>query len=227
MHIDLSSKPHAPTIIVGFPGVGLIGPIVTEFLIEHLKTEEIGTFTYDELPPMVPIHQGKIVRPMSVHYSREHNVLIIYTILNLKGQEWPVARAVQKLADTLAAKEVLVIDGANTEESVEKIFCFGNPQLVQLGAQPMQESVVIGVAGALLLSRQDVNCLFAAAHSEMPDSKAAADVVKFLDKYLGLSVDYQPLLEQAQQFEEKLKSVASQAQKAFQTQDKKNLDYLG
>ena len=57
--------------------------------------------------------------------------------------------------------------------------------------------------------------------------EAAANIVKFLDKYLALNVDYQPLLEQAAQFEEKLKSLLLKNQKITNEQDKKNLDYLG
>ena len=98
---------------------------------------------------------------------------------------------------------------------------------LQNGAKPMVESVVMGVGGALLLTTQNVNCVYASTQMDMPDSKSAADVVKFLDKYLGLEVDYQPLLDQAQQFEAKLKSVMSQSQKMVVDRDKKNLDYFG
>jgi uncharacterized protein len=227
MKIELTKKPSVPTIIVGFPGVGLVGPIVTEFLIEHMKTEQIGRFVYDELPAMVPIHKGKIVHPMAVHYSAKHNTVIVYTILNLKKNEWQVAKAIGELAQELGAKEVLCIDGATAIGEEEAIYTFGNPQLVSLGAKPMEESVVIGAAGAMLLDSQRVSCIFASTQLEMPDSKAAASVVKFLDKYMGLDVDYQPLLEQAAQFEEKLKGMMAQSQQALTAADRKSMDYLG
>ena len=43
--LELWKKPKGATIIEGFPGYGLVGPITTEFLIDHLKTEQIGEFT--------------------------------------------------------------------------------------------------------------------------------------------------------------------------------------
>lgn len=226
MHIELDQKPSSPTLIVGFPGVGLIGPIVTEFMIEHMKTERIGQFVFDELPATVAIHKGQLIHPMSLHYSEKHNAVIVYTILNVKKEEWKVARAIADLAKELDAKEILCIDGATTDEE-EQIFAFGNPQFKELGAKPMQESVIMGVAGALLLTTPNTNCIFASAQQELPDSKAAAEVVKFLDKYLGLEVDYHPLLEQAEKFEEKLKGVMSQAQKTQLARDRHELDYLG
>lgn len=225
MHIDLIRRPSAPTIIVGFPGVGLIGPIVTEFLIDHLKTERIGRFVYDELPPLVPIHKGAVVYPMAVHYSEKYNLIIVYTLLNLKKQEWKVASAIAQLAKDLDAKELLCIDGATTVGADESIYVYGHPELVALGAKAMEESVILGVNGALLLTVPNTNCIFASAHAEMPDSKAAAEVVKFLDKYLGLDVDYNPLVAQAEKFEQKLKSVMSSQH--LSDEERKSLDYFG
>jgi uncharacterized protein len=226
MRIELTSRPRQPIIIVGFPGVGLVGPIVTEFLIDHMKTEQIGRFVYDELPPTAAIHKGKLVHPMSVHYSAQYNAVIIYTILGLKKQEWAVAQAVAGMAKELDAKEILCIDGANTiGDEDEKLYFFGDAKLAEHGASKMDESVIMGVSGALLLTTTNTNCIFASTKLEMPDSKAAAEVVKFLDKYLGLQVDYQPLLEQAQHFEEKLKGMLGQ--KALNDKDRKSMEYLG
>jgi len=233
MRIELQQKTtssmKSPTIIVGFPGVGLVGPIVTEFLIEHMKTEPIGEFIYDELPAMVAIHKGVLVHPMSLHYSALHNTIIVYTILNLKNNEWHIARAIQDFASRVKAKEILCIDGANAiGDEKEVLYSFGNPRLAELGAKPMEESVIVGVTGALLLaSPATVSCLFASTHVEMQDSKAAAEAVKFLDKYLGLDVDYNPLLAQAEKFEEKLKSVMAQGQKLMGEKERKSMEYLG
>jgi uncharacterized protein len=227
MHIEINRQIKSPIIIVGFPGVGLIGPIVTEFLIEHMKTEQVGSFVYDDLAPMVPIHKGKMVHPMSVHYSAQHNTLIIYTILNLQKGEWPVARAIAQLAKDVGAKEVLCIDGATAIGEENQIYSFGDPKLADHGAKLMEESVIMGVTGALMLSASNVSCIFASAHVELPDSKAAAQIVKFLDKHLNLGVDYQPLLEQAEKFEEKLRTVMSNSQRIIDEKERKNMDYLG
>jgi len=61
----------------------------------------------------------------------------------------------------------------------------------------------------------------------MPDSKAAAKIIETLDKYMGLAVDYKPLLKQAEKFEEKLKDLMKQSQQSQDMQDKKKLSYVG
>ena len=72
-----------------------------------------------------------------------------------------------------------------------------------------------------------LSCLFAETHSNLPDSKAAAKVIEALDKYLGMDIDYKPLLEQAAKFEEKLKTIMQKSQEAQEISDKKKLSYFG
>jgi len=227
MRLDLTSAPKSPTIIVGVPGLGLVGPIVIEFLIDHLKTERIGTFTYEELPPRVVIHKGQLVHPMSAHYSKERNLLLLYTILNPAGNEWALAREITRVAAETGAKEIIAIDAANAiGEDGESVYSFGNPALQHIGAKPMEESVIGGTTGALLVTAK-ATCVFASAHQQIQDAKAAANVVKLLDKYLSLGVDYHPLLEQAVQFEQKLKGLIEQGKKLVRTKDEQDLSYLG
>jgi len=226
--IDLWKKPKNVTIIEGFPGFGLVGPITTEFLIEHMKTEQVGQFLYDDLPATVVIHQGKVVNPMAIHYSKKFNVLIFHTILNVKGFEWQIADALVKVSEELKAKEIVSIEGVNVvEKNATIVFGYGEPKFLALGAKEMKESIIMGVSAALLLRAKNTKCLFAQASSNLPDSKAAAEIIRFLDKYLGLGVDPAPLLKQAAEFEQKLKSIYQQAQQAGEEVEKKNLSYLG
>ena len=88
----------------------------------------------------------------------------------------------------------------------------------------------MGTTGILLLKSEKnlpVTSIFAEAHSELPDSKAAAKVIEVLDKYLRLKIDYKPLLEQAEKFETKLKELISKGQKVSEEQQKKKLSYVG
>lgn len=215
-------------IIEGFPGFGLVGTIAAEFLIEHLKTKQIGEFEFDELPATIAIHKGSIVNPMAIHYSEKYNLLIMHTILNVKGFEWQAAEQVDFLAKKLKSKEIISLEGVNAlVPGEEKVFYFGEKKFGSLGAEAIKESVIVGVTAALLLRNKKVNCLFAPTTSALPDSKAAAAIINMLDKYLGLEVDTAPLLEQAKAFEDKLKGIMSQTQKAVAETDKKNLSYLG
>jgi uncharacterized protein len=102
-------------------------------------------------------------------------------------------------------------------------------ELEKAGIGLLKEGIIIGVTGAILLrvEKTPVSCLFAETHSNIPDSKAAANLIQALDKYMGMDIDYKPLLEQAQKFEEKLKNIMQKSQEAQDISDKKKLSYLG
>lgn len=229
MKIVLKKTPKRPIIIEGFPSFGLVGTITTEFLLEHLKAELIGEFHYTELSPIAAIHKGKLVNPMAVWYVRSKNIVILHTILNVKGYEWEIASEVMNIAKKMNAKEVISLEGVATDDMSDevKVYYYGDKKLEELGALPVKESIIMGVSASLMLRYNKLNCLFAGAHSQLPDSKAAAKLIEILDKYLGLKVDYHPLLKQAEEFENKIKTILQQSNRTMKEADKKSMSYLG
>ncbi len=226
MDIVLRKKPKGAMLIEGFPGFGLVGTIVTEYLIEHLACEQIGELTYDELPATIAIHKSELVHPMAVFYNKKYNIVILHTILDIRGHEWKVANAVEKLVKDLEIKEILSVEGV-TGDGNDELYCFHNKKLEKLGVKPVVESVIVGVTAALLLRQKKMSCLFAPTHSDMPDSRAAAKIIETLDKYLGFHLDTKPLLMQAELFEAKVKDLMQKANKTTDEVDKKQMSYLG
>ncbi|MFH1589009.1 MAG: PAC2 family protein [archaeon] len=231
MKILLKKKPINPIIIEGFPGFGLIGTIVTEFLIEHLKCELIGEFLYDDLPAMIAIHNGVLVKPMAVHYSKKYNIIILQTILNPKGKEWDIADAIVEMAHKVDAKKIISIEGVASQTASKtgdtRLFYYGDDKLKKLGLDPIKESIVVGVTSSVMLRADNSVCIFAETHSALPDSQAASKVIEVLDKYLDLKVDPKPLLKQAKDFEDKLKNIMQQTSKTVDEHEKKYMSYLG
>lgn len=236
MKIILNQKPKNPIVIEGFPGFGLIATITTEFLIEHLKAEPIGRFEYDELPATLAIHQGKLVNPMGIFYSKKHNIIILHTILNTIGFEWKAADAIMKMCKDLSVKEIISIEGVAGQDtsSNDKSYYFSqdkniSTELKNLGMTPLKESIIMGVTSALLLkSNIPVTCLFARTLSQLPDSKASAVIIEALASYLSLSIDTKPLIKQAEEFENKLKTIQENTMMATkEAEQKRPPSYLG
>ncbi|MGM5480587.1 MAG: proteasome assembly chaperone family protein [Nanobdellota archaeon] len=226
MKIKLTKKPKNATIIEGFPGFGLVGTIVTEFLMEQLQCEKIGEFIYDDLPATVAIHNNKLVHPMSIYYNKKYNLIIMHTILDVKGKEWDVVDNIQQMCKDLTVKEIISIEGVASQGS-EEIFCYNSKDFEKQGAKPIDESVVMGITAGLLIRNLPVKCLFAETHSEMPDSNAAAKIIQHLDKHVGFDLDPEPLHKQAKEFEEKLKGLMQKTEKTTSEADKKQMSYLG
>ncbi len=236
MEIKLWKKPKNCTIIEGFPGFGLVGTIASEFLIDHLKTEQIGKIMFNDMPAMVAIHENKLVEPLGVFYNSKYNLVIIHAITAATHYEWEMANTVAKIASDLNAKEIISLEGVGSSEDSQgsRVFYYANNEkkaksFEKIGITPLKEGIIIGVTGAVLLrvEKTPISCLFAETHSNLPDSKAAANLVEALDKYVGMDLDYKPLLEKEKKFEEKLKTILQKSQEAQEISDKKKLNYFG
>jgi len=237
MRIILKKKPKRPIIIEGFPGFGLVGTIASEFLIDHLKTEQIGSLWLNELPPMIAVHEGKVVDPIGIFYNKRYNIVIIHGVTGVAGIEWKITDAIVKIANQLQAKEIVTLEGIGSSMPIEdsKTFFYTSDKrkakmLQEAGSEQLKEGIIMGTTGIMLLKSErgmPVTSIFAETHSEMPDSKAAAKVIEILDKYLGLEVNYKPLLKQAEKFEAKLKELLSKGERLSVEQKKKRLSYVG
>lgn len=235
MKLVLTKKPKNVTIIEGFPGFGLIGTIATEFLMEHLDTEKIGIIEMDEIPAMIAIHQNKVIEPISIHYNKEYNLVLIHAINIGKDLGWKVADVVGDLAKQLSAKEIISLEGVGSPNpDAGRVFFYAtedgkvSKRLSGIAA-PLNEGIIVGVTGALLARNINIPivALFAEAKSNMPDSKAAAEIIKALDAYSGLKVDPKPLYKQAEMFEKKLQGILQKGKEAEEIQEDKKLSYVG
>lgn len=239
------SKPSNPSIIVAFPGFGLVGLIATEFLIDHMAFEEVGRYWFEELPATVAIHDSKMISPVGVFYNQKSNILLIHSITATHGMEWRAADLVMDVAAKVKAKEIICLDGVGvagqgsnesqpgkaSDKASSKAFYYasgGIRKKLDGKADLLKESIILGVGPALLLkSNIPVITLFAETQTTLPDSKAAAKLVEVLNAYLGLDADSKPLLEMATKFEDKLKRLVSESRKIQDLHDSKQLSYMG
>jgi len=235
VNFSLWKKCKASTVLAGFPGFGLVSTIATGFIVDHLKCEQIGKYWFEEGPPTLAIHNCALVDPIGIYYNKKHDLVIVHSIAPINGLEWNAADIVLDVAKQVSAKEIVTTEGVGSQdgESTRGFFYTSNPakrkQFEKIGIDCLGEGIIVGIASALLMKadKNDISCLFAETHSNLPDSKAAAKIIELLDRYLGLNIDYKPLLVQAQKFEQKLRTMLDQANKAKELKEKKDISYVG
>ncbi|MFH0831339.1 MAG: PAC2 family protein [archaeon] len=232
MEIKLKKKPQKPLIIQGLPSLGLVGGIAAEFLIDHLNAEQIGCLYSEKLPPVASIHKGQVLDTFGIFYNEKSNIIIIRPLSLASGIEWELADSIANLSEILKAREVISLEGINAGQGVSEPQAFfftadkgKSKKLQNLGLTEIREGLVFGVSASLLSKQPDSTFIFTETHSDLPDSRSAAKMIEVLDKYLGLDIDYKPLLEKAEMFEKKLKTIMQAGQTA---PDKaKSTSYLG
>ena len=233
MDIELREKPKSPIIIEGFPGLGLIGTISTEYLIKHLGAKSIGYISSQNLSPMVAIHESKVVQPLEVYYVKGKNLIILHALADIRGMEWEIAEALVQLSKMLKAKEVISLEGILGQTKEINGYYYTNDsqnkKVSKVKANALKEGVIMGVTAALLLKGQGMSTtgFFVETHSKLPDSRAAAKIIEMLDGYLSLGVDYKPLEQAAAEFEEKLQNYVEKMRNTSKKTEEKAANYVG
>jgi predicted ATP-grasp superfamily ATP-dependent carboligase len=236
LKIELTERPTTrPTLIEGFPGFGFVSTIATEFLIKHLGAKSIGKIASDKVQPIAAIHKGELINPLGIFYDKKSNILIVQAVTPVDGLEWELAETINELVKQLKVKEIIGLEGVNSEISGKdpKVFFYSKTKSVQdklnkLKVLPLEEGIIIGVTGALLMkTTSPLSCFFVEAHSQMPDNKAAAKLIDTLDKYLKLKIDTDPLVEKAKEFEIKIKDLMTKVSDAKNVREDKTLSYTG
>ena len=221
MELKLKESPKNPTIIEGFPGVGLIGTITTEYLIKHLNAKPIGFIKSEEIAPIAAVHEGKVVQPLELYYVKSKNLVIVHSLVDVRGIEWEIAEALTEVYKRLKAKEIISIEGIMSQDVTSiKTYYYSNKasqtkKLAGSSAKPLKEGILMGVTAALLLHNKDITTtgVFVETHTKLPDSMASARIIELLDVYLNLDVDYKPLEDAAAEIEKKLKNYVGKVEK--------------
>ena len=236
MKVILRSKPKNPTVIQGFPGIGMVGAIAAEFLVQHMNTEMIGKILIEKTPTLVAVHDGRLIEPFSIYYNKKYNLVVIHSIISIPGAEWQLADAVVALCNQLKAKQIISLEGigSSVEKNESRIFYYTNSKKYETvfkkaKIEQLKEGIIMGQASALLVKSgaTPISCIFAETHTSLPDSKAAAEVIKALDAFLGLKIDYKPLLKIAAEFEKKFRGILMQGEKTKDLVARKQMSYVG
>ncbi len=236
MQIKLYGKiKKGATIIEGSPGFGLVGTIATEYLIDHLNAKQVGNLWSEKLPAIVAVHGGEIIEPFAIFYDEKRNIVILRSIATVAGLEWELADSALKLFKKIEAKELICVEGVGGMEKVSepKVYHLSankeqKRKLEAIGLKQLNEGIIIGSAASFLSKVKEALLIFAESYSELPDSRAAAKIIEVLDKYLGLDVDYKPLIEKADKFERKVRELLSKSAMVKKDQDgKEGESYFG
>jgi len=67
-----------PTIICGFPGMGLVGNIVSQFLMDQFKMAPCGYVESRLFPPVAIVYGGLVKSPVRLYENPEREIVISF-----------------------------------------------------------------------------------------------------------------------------------------------------
>ena len=223
-----------PIIIEGFPSVGLVGAIATEFLAGELKMEEIGFITSKLLPPVILVKDGEPKAPIRI-YAKDNLVVIVSDTAIPTMLSEDIATEIVNWAQEHHAKRIISVGGsqrpAEEENSPLQLYALSPfPDLLKeaesKGMSKVELGFLTGVMGLMMLKCVEKNVpilgLLSDARLGYPDPEAAANIITAINKVLGLEVDTKALMDASKKINERFGALMQTTQKAMQEQTRPN-----
>lgn len=214
------------TLIEGFPGMGLVGTIAAKHIVEKGGFEEIGYIDSDMFAPIVRIHEGMPVRPARIYVNKVKKIAAIVSEQVIPRQfTYAVAKKTVEWMAEKGITELVSLSGVQSSGSNREMLygIAANEQskkvLEKYGIEEISEGITTGITAFILMELKGakIDAISLLANVQLSaDYKAAAEVLKKLNQMFSLSLNVEPLLEEARETERML---LDQLKKLKETRD--------
>ncbi|MFW6196082.1 MAG: proteasome assembly chaperone family protein [Thermoplasmatota archaeon] len=252
--IDFIEKPELENTILieGLPGVGNVGKLAVEHLIDQVGFNKLAEICSIFFPPQVLVDDDGIAELVNNQLYYKKNVgekkrdLILltgdYQGMTPQGQ-YQLTNEVLSITQQFDVTQIFALGGYGQGELVDKPKVLGastTPEMVknmkELGVTYSKEhpaSGIVGASGLLLGLGQKLydvpgTCLMGETSGYFVDPAAARVVLEILVEYLRLEISYEELDDKAEEVEEltsKVKDIEMGGMK--QESGSKDLNYIG
>lgn len=219
-----------PVMIEGLPGVGLVGKIATDHVIDELDMEAIGYVDCDGLPKIAVYGDNghEVETPVRIYADPERDVLALQSDIPVSRQAAPGFAEI--LVDWLESVDALplFLSGLALEEPKPDVaptvygVATGDSavELEENDIDPPGERGVIGGPTGALVNRAshrslDSCCLIVESDPQFPDPAAARQLIAHaIEPIAGISVSTDDLVERAEEIRSQKEALAKRMQQA-------------
>ena len=244
-----------PVVIAGLPGIGNVGKVAVDFIIDELNASKIYDAESNSMPHSVFVNEDSLIELPRI--SIYHKSLLKQDVLFVAGDAQPIderscydfSEGVIDLLKSFKGKEVITLGGIGLHSVPEKprVYCTGTSKKIvseyakDTGTHSKLYGVVgpiIGVSGVLLgmaMRKKIYGVAFLAethGHPMHLGIKGAREIVCVLNKRFSLKMNIKELDEEIEKLEleeEERKSKVIDIHKSKRGMTKKGKDaaYIG
>ncbi len=209
-----------PVIIASFPGIGLVGTIASTHFITELKLEQIGIIESKSLPPVASLMDGVILPPVRIYQSVDLGFVLIHSdVPILPHATHEMSKRILDWALKINAKKILSIAGVATFEDKKRVFgAVTSRELldeIKDYVEIFKSGTISGIAGTILnecVARKFPGfAILGETLGFNPDPRAAAEVIKVLNRMFNWNVNVDKLIKEAEMIEAQMQKLAEQA----------------
>ncbi|PSP76942.1 proteasome assembly chaperone family protein [Halobacteriales archaeon QS_1_68_20] len=237
-----------PLLVEGLPGVGHVGKLAAQHLVQELDGEPVRRVYTPDFPPQVTVEDDGTTELTHATFhavdAGDRDLLVLTGDHQAQSNDghYRLAEALLDVAEEFGVERVFALGGVPTGELVEEPSVLGAAtteafveDLESIGVEFRENEPaggIVGVSGLLLgLGERrgiDGACLMGETSGYLVDPKSGQAVLEVLEEYAGFEVDYGDLEDRAEEMEEvvgKIREMEQQAATNVQSDD--DLRYIG
>jgi uncharacterized protein (TIGR00162 family) len=245
--IEAIAEPEVadPVLVEGLPGVGHVGKLAGEHLVEELDSELVRRVYSTHLPPQVSVDDGLTqLACAEIHAVETTGSDLLVLTGDHQAQDtvghYGLADTFLDVAEDLGVASVYALGGVPTGELIEEYDVIGaattegmRDGLEDAGVEFRGDEPaggIVGISGLLLGlgERRGVPaaCLMGETSGYLVDPKSAQAVLEVLQDVLGFEVDFGSLEERADEMEDVVRKIQEMEQ-GTPTPSDEDLRYIG
>jgi uncharacterized protein (TIGR00162 family) len=239
-------KLRKPVMIEGLPGVGNVGMLVAEHIIQELKAEKIVEIYSWHFPPQVLVNNDGTVRlcknEIYAWRSKKQDLLIVSGDQQSVTNEghYLIAEKLLDLVEQYDVSRIYTLGGYGIGQLVERQTVLGAANEAELVAEMRRYGVefreeepggsIVGASGLLLglgrLRGIPAVCLLGLTSGYLVDPKSAQAVLEILCQALNLEIDMQALKDRAEEMERVVERLKEMEQAQIPRHREEELGYI-
>ncbi len=253
VNINKQFKCDSPIFIEGLPGIGNVGKIVVDYLIDLTNAKKIGTIWSKYLPNSVFVNEKNLVTlpKLELYYIRKNKQDFLFLTgdaqPSLESASYELTDLLLEIVNNYNCKNIITLGGIGLSEVPEdpQVFVTGNnkefiSEFKKLGADPKLFGIVgpiIGVSGLLLGLSKNYKIKAASllgetfGHPMYIGLKESKKILELLDKKYSFKLNLTELNEEISIMEEELASdeeiPKSKSKKIKKLRKYQELGYIG
>ncbi len=235
-----------PVLVEGLPGVGHVGKLAAEHLLDELNGTLVRRVYSDQFPPQVEVGDDGVAELTCAEFhaveTAGRDLLVLSGDHQAQSNEghYELTDVFLDIAEEFGVSEVYALGGVPTGELIEEYEVLGAAsdenvveRLTDAGVEFRDSEPaggIVGVSGLLLglggRRGHEAACLMGQTSGYLVDPKSAQAVLEILQDVLGFEVDFGSLEERADEMEEVIGKIQEMEQQQNVPSDD-DLRYIG
>ncbi|MFQ3295345.1 MAG: hypothetical protein ACI8VE_002430 [Natrialbaceae archaeon] len=237
-----------PVLVEGLPGVGHVGKLAADHLLEELNGTLVRRLYSEHFPPQVDLDDAGVAELTGAEFyavdtgGRDMLVLAGDHQAQSNHGHYRLTNAFLNVAEDFGVETVYTLGGVPTGELIEEYDVLGAAtdetmieKLEAVGVEFREDEPaggIVGVSGLLLGlgERRDLEsaCLMGETSGYLVDPMSARAVLEVLTEVLDFEVGYESLEDRAEEMEEVINKIQEmESQQSMEVPSDDDLRYIG